>query len=282
MILDYSLTVVAAGSAILGVLCGVLGTFASVKKESLLADGISHATLPGAILAFIVVGNKNTGALLFGAFLFGGLAKFWVLRAERNPKISFDSALAISLSSFFGLGIVLLSWLQKFPNSSQAGLDRFLFGQSSAQLLSDVIFISVLCVIIIIIAALFWKEIETTLFDPVYAECVGFAPKRVNQALSALTVLGIVAGAQIVGVVLMCALLITPAATARMWSSRLSTNAVLASVIGAVSGALGTVISASVEKAPAGPSIVIVASALAAFSFILKNALFPRAGEGGV
>jgi manganese/zinc/iron transport system permease protein len=269
-----------AGSAALGVLCGILGTFSVVKKESLLADGISHATLPGVALAFIVAQTKNIAALLTGAFIFGILAKFCILRVSRHPKISFDSALAITHSSFLGLGIVLLSWLQKIPNASQAGLDRFLFGQSSAQLLSDVVTILILSVVIIIIALALWKKIEIALFDPIFAECINFAPKRVEKLLSVLTVLGIIVGIQIVGVILICALLITPAVTARIWSSRLSSNVVLASIIGALSGAIGTFLSASIEKAPAGPAIVIVASAFAALSFIVKEALpVKRAGD---
>lgn len=265
---DYTFQTVALGSALLGIVSGVLGSFAVLRKQSLLGDGVSHAALPGVVLVFLITGNKNTEVLLLGALATGLLATFLILTATRHSRIKFDSALAVTMSVFFGLGMVLLTYAQKVPNANQAGLKRFIYGQASTLLERDVILMAVCGSVLLALVVLFWKEFKLFSFDPEYARSLGFATGKLNLLLSLLIVLAIIIGLQTVGVVLMSAMLIAPAVAARQWSNRLWVMVVLASLFGAVSGILGTLLSSAVPGLPTGPVIVVCVTVIAAVSLL--------------
>ena len=263
---DYTFQVVALGSLLLGIVSGVLGCFAVLRKQSLLGDGISHSALPGIVIAFLLTGNKNVEILLLGALLAGLLATFSIIGVVKYTRIKFDSALALIMSVFFGFGMVLLSYVQKIPNSNQAGLSRFIFGQASTLLKRDLYVLSVAAVILLVLVGLFWKEFKLLCFDREYAESLGFSTQKINLLLSFMIVLTIIVGLQTVGVILMSAMLITPAASARQWTNRLSVMVGLSAVFGGISGVLGTMASSLVPKLPTGPSIVVCLSAIALLS----------------
>lgn len=265
---DYTFQVVALGSALLGVISGVLGSFAVLRKQSLLGDGVSHAALPGVVMAFLLTGSKNTEVLLLGALATGLLATFLIMGILRHSRVKFDSALALVMSVFFGLGLVLLTYSQKIPNANQAGLNRFIYGQASTLLIHDVKFMAACGGILLLIVLLLWKEFKLFSFDPAFAGTLGFGIGKLNLLLSFLVVLSIIIGLQTVGVVLMSAMLIAPAVAARQWSNRLWVMVTLAAFFGAVSGVVGTLISSSVSGLPTGPLIVVCASAIAAFSIL--------------
>ena len=265
---DYTFQTVALGSALLGIISGVLGSFAVLRKQSLLGDGVSHAALPGVVLAFLLTGSKNTEVLLTGALITGTLATLAIIMIVRNSRIKFDSALALVMSVFFGFGMVLLTYSQKIPNANQAGLKRFIYGQASTLMERDVILMAVCGGILLLLVFLFWKEFKLFSFDPEFAESIGFKTGRLNLFLSFLIVLSIIIGLQTVGVVLMSAMLIAPAVAARQWSNRLSVMVILASVFGALSGVLGTMISSSVAGLPTGPVIVSCVTVIAIISLL--------------
>ncbi len=265
---DYTFQTVALGAFLLGGISGVLGSFAVLKKQSLLGDGVSHAALPGVVIAFLVSGSKNTEVLLIGALLAGLIAAGMIEIIHRNTRVKFDGALALVMSVFFGLGMVLLTYAQKQPNANQAGLKRFIYGQASTMLLRDVHFMAAAGVVLITLVLLFWKELKLYIFDPSFALIQGFGSKRMNLLLSLLLVVGIVIGLQTVGVVLMSAMLITPAVAARQWTNRLGVMTALSALFGGFSGVAGTVVSAAVPQMPTGPVIVVVISLIAAFSLL--------------
>lgn len=265
---DYTFRTVAAGSAMLGVVSGVLGSFAVLRRQSLLGDGVSHASLPGVVLAFLLTGSKHTEVLLLGALLSGLLAIFVIVCITAYSRIKFDSALALTMSVFMGLGLVLLTYSQKIPNANQAGLGRFIYGQASALLREDLYLIGGCGMLMLVLVALFWKEFKVFSFDPMFARSVGFGTAKLNFLLSFLTVLAIMIGLQTVGVVLMSAMLTAPAVAARQWSNRLWAMVLLAAGFGAVSGIMGTIFSSSVPGLPTGPSIVVCATAIAMFSLL--------------
>lgn len=266
---DYTFQTVALGSALLGIISGVLGSFAVLRKQSLLGDGVAHAALPGVVLAFILTGSKNTEFLLLGALLSGLLATVFIMQIVKHSRIKFDSALALILSIFFGLGMVLLTYVQKIPNSNQAGLKRFIFGQAATLLQRDVILTAVCGTVLLLLTVLFWKEFKLFTFDSDFARSVGFSPHRLNLLLSVMIVLAIVIGLQTVGVILMSAMLIAPAVAARQWTDKLSVMVVLSAVFGALSGIAGTTVSSLVPKLPTGPCIVIFVSLLVLASLLL-------------
>ena len=265
---DYTFQTVALGSALLGIVSGVLGSFAVLRKQSLLGDGVSHAALPGVVLAFLLTGNKNTEVLLLGALFTGLCATFLIVNVVKHSRIKFDSALALVMSVFFGLGMVLLTYSQKVPNANQAGLKRFIYGQASTLLKRDVILMAVCGSILLFIVLLFWKEFKLFSFDPEFAQSLGFNTGKLNLLLSFLIVLTIIIGLQTVGVVLMSAMLIAPAVAARQWSNKLSVMVFLASAFGAISGVVGTLISSAFPGLPTGPVIVVCITIIAIFSLL--------------
>lgn len=265
---DYTFQIVALGSALLGVVSGVLGCFAVLRKQSLLGDGVSHASLPGVVLAFLLTGSKHTEVLLLGALLTGLLAMGLIVGISRNSRIRFDSALALVMSVFFGLGMVLLTYAQKVPNANQAGLKRFIYGQASTLLQRDVIFMAVSGCVLLAIVLLLWKELKLLAFDPEYAGTLGFPAGKLNLLLSVLLVAAIMMGLQTVGVVLMSAMLIAPAVAARQWTNQLWVMVMLASVFGALSGVAGTLISSAVPELPTGPVIAVCVTGIAAVSLL--------------
>lgn len=269
LLTDYTFQTVALGSALLGLISGVLGSFAVLRKQSLLGDGVSHSALPGVVMAFILTGSKNTETLLMGALVSGLMATFFITGIVRHSRIKFDSALALVMSVFFGLGLVLLTYVQKIPNSNQAGLNRFIFGQASTLLERDIILMAICGAVLLALVILFWKEFKLFTFDSDFAQSLGFSPKKMNLLLSFMIVLGIIIGLQTVGVILMSAMLIAPAVAARQWTNRLGSMASLAAVFGAVSGVAGTMASSMMPKLPTGPAIVVCISLIVVVSVLL-------------
>ncbi|MCK0123081.1 metal ABC transporter permease [Gelidibacter sp. F2691] len=267
---DYTLRTITLGTAILGAVTGMLGSFAVLRKQSLLGDAISHAALPGIALAFLITGAKDSNTLLIGALISGLLGTFWIRGIISKTHLKSDTALGLILSLFFGFGMLLLTFIQKQPNANQAGLDKYLFGQAATLVESDVWLMAIITGICVVVMFLFWKEFKLLLFDADYTKTLGFNTKIIDILITTFIVLAIVLGLQTVGVVLMSAMLLAPAAAARQWTNNLSTMVLLAAIFGAFSGVFGTAISASQDNLSTGPVIVLVASVFVIFSFIFS------------
>lgn len=267
---DYTLRTITLGTAILGGVTGMLGSFAVLRKQSLLGDAISHAALPGIALAFLFTGTKDTNVLLIGALISGLIGTFWIRNITSKTHLKSDTALGLILSLFFGFGMLLLTFIQKQPNADQAGLDKYLFGQAATLVESDVWLMVLVTGLSMLILLLFWKEFKLLLFDKDYAQTLGFNTKTIDVLITSFIVLAIVLGLQTVGVVLMSALLLAPAAAARQWTNNLGIMVIIAAILGACAGVFGTAISASQNNLSTGPVIVLVASVFVLFSFIFS------------
>lgn len=266
--IDYTFLTVALGSAAFGLISGTLGVYEVLRKRSLIGDAISHAALPGICLAFLISGTKETVFLLSGALLSGWLAALAVLYTARYTKIKYDTSLGMVLSVFFGFGLVLLTFIQKMPNANQAGLEKFLFGQAATLLNRDIQLMAVVGAVVLILVLLFWKEFKLLCFDGDYAVSLGFPVKALDVFLTGLVVISIVIGLQTVGVVLMSAMLISPAIAARQWTDRLPVMMTLSAAFGALSGILGTMLSSLGPRVPTGPVIIIVATGIVFVSIL--------------
>lgn len=278
---DYTFQVVALGAALLGMASGMIGSFAVLRRQSLLGDVVSHAALPGIAAVFLMTGTKDTVWLLIGALCSGLMATGFIIGVVRYSRVKFDTALALGMSVFFGLGLVLLTYVQKIPNSNQAGLQRFIFGQAAVLLKSDILVIAVTGAALLALTLLFWKEFKLLSFDPEFARSLGLPTRSLNVLLSAMTVAAIIAGLQTVGVILMSAMLVAPAVAARQWTNRLGVMVGLAALFGAVSGVAGTLASSALPKLPAGPAIVVAADVLVLISLALGRARSGRGRKGG-
>ncbi|MEI7025443.1 metal ABC transporter permease [Paenibacillus sp. y28] len=271
---DPNLQWVLLSCLLLGLGSGVLGSFAYLRKQSLMGDALSHAALPGVCIAFMLTGSKSVFLFLIGAAVSGLIATFGIGYITRHSRIKQDSALAIVLSVFFGIGIVLLTRIQHSGSGSQSGLDKFLFGQAAAQVKSDVWIMACISLLLILVCALFYKEFKLLSFDPGFARGLGLPVAVLDQFMMLLMVVSVVVGIQAVGVVLMAALLITPAVSARYWTERLGVMVILAGLFGAVSGVLGTFVSVSAHNLPTGPLCVLAATGL----FLISVVFAPRRG----
>ena len=260
---------VLVGSMALGASGGLLGAFAVLRKQGLLGDALAHASLPGIAVAFLIMQTKFLPGLLLGALVSGLLGALMIYFLISWSKIKMDTAMAAVLSVFFGIGILLLTYIQKQPLASQSGLESFLFGQAAALLKVDVQWILIAFFVILGVVLLMWKELKLFIFDQSFAMVIGYKRWVLEIVFMTIFVMSILMSLQAVGVVLTAALFITPAVSALLWSKRLSMVVLLSSLFGLVAGGVGALISAFFLKMPTGPVIVVVSSVIFTFSLFL-------------
>lgn len=263
---DYTFQVVALGTGLLGLMSGVIGSFTTLQKESLLGDALSHAALPGVIIGFMLIGRKEWLFLLGGAAVSGLVATALIQWMSKSGIVKFDSALSLILSSFFGFGLVLMTYAQQQPNADQAGIENFIYGQASSMLMRDVQMLAIASGIGLFLIIIFWKEFKLYTFNKQYAQTLGLNTQFIQFLISTLMIITIILGLEAVGVILMSALLVGPAVGARQWTNRLSVMVTLAGTFGLVSGVIGTLISSMYIQIPTGPSIVVILSSIVFFS----------------
>ncbi len=268
-VFNHTTITIATGAAVLGAVSGALGSFAVLRRQSLIGDAISHAALPGIVMAFILTGSKSPLVLMLGAGVAGLTGMLVVMLISSSNRVKYDSALGIVLSVFFGFGLVLLTWIQKRPEAAQAGLDRFLFGQAAALLRRDVWALATIAAVSFIVLAMLWKEFKILAFDRDYGVSLGLPMRRLDVLLTGLITVAIVLGLQTVGVVLMSAMIIAPASAARQWTNRLGRMVLLAGVFGAIAGVIGAVASSTIPRLPTGPSIVLAVGVIVIISLAL-------------
>ncbi|MEP2772215.1 MAG: iron chelate uptake ABC transporter family permease subunit [Fulvivirga sp.] len=271
---DPNIRYVVIGSILLTASSAIVGSFTFLKKKALVGDAVAHAVLPGVCLSFLIYGEKNPFVLIIGAFLTGWLSLILIDYISAKSKIKEDTAIGLILSVFFGIGIFMLTIIQKSGNAAQTGLDQFLFGKAASLVGQDLIAFAVIAVILISAVIFLFKEFTILAFDEDYASTLGLPVRAIELVLTTLTVLAVVVGIQAVGVVLMAAMLITPAAAARFWTEKIQVMVLLAAIFGAFSGLSGAYISYIAPSMPTGPWIVIVVSTIAFISFFMA----PRRG----
>lgn len=275
---NYTLFVVSIGSGILCLAAGVVGTFTYLRKRALIGDVISHSVLPGVTIAFMLSGMKNPLYFLLGAIL-SGLLSIWIVDyVQTKSKLKPDTILALVLSVFFGIGIVLLTKIQHSGNAAQSGLDSFLFGKAASMGMFDLQIFCVIAIINILCIIIFLRAFSLISFDENYAKGLGFNVGLLKSFIATLTVVTVAIGVQAVGVVLMAALLITPAAGARFLTNSIRIMLAYAGTFGFFSGIFGAFISYSGTGMPTGPWIVVVLSVftLTAILFGKRQGVFVR------
>lgn len=263
------------GTVILGFAAGSIGVFATLRKQALIGDALSHAALPGVVLAYILFNNKSLEVLLLGALTFAIIAMIIIELIRKFSIIKFDASMALILSSFFGLGNVLLNFVK---GSGQAGLNKFIFGEAATMIERDLLLLTISTIILIILSILFWKHIKLFIFDEVFYKSLGYKPTIIKTLLMMLTVLVVVTSIKTIGVILMSALLITPAVSSRQWSNSFKNNFILAGIFGSLSAGIGTLLSFMIKGLPTGPIIVVVLSVILLISLLLspKNGLINK------
>lgn len=280
---DHNTRVVLLGTGLLGAAAGAVGAFALLRKRALMGDALSHATLPGVALAFIASvawghAERSQGFLLLGATLTGILGVATMHLLERFTRLKEDAAMGIVLSVFYGAGVALLGVAQRMPGGNAAGLESFIYGKTASMVSSDALLIAIAASIVAAAVVIFYKEMTLLSFDPGYASSRGYPVALLDGIMLALVVAVTVIGLQAVGLILVIALLIIPAAAARFWTNRLSHMVALSALIGALACLIGAVLSALIEKMPSGATIVIVAASVFFLSLLFGTArgVIPR------
>lgn len=275
---DAATRTVMLGAGLLGLAGGVVGAFAVLRRRSLVTDAVSHASLPGVCLAYFAIGHRNFAAFLLGALVTGVIAAWCIAAIRAASRVKEDAAIGIVIGSFFGLGVVLSQVIQKQPTGNKAGLDGFIFGKAAAMVRSDALLITACAAGVLVLVALFYKELKLLCFDSEFAASQGWPARRLDLLLMSLICVCTVAGLPAVGIVLMVALLVIPPAAARFWTDRLAPMLMISGVVGLTAGVLGTALSAVLPAPrpdlgwPTGPVIVLVAAGAFIVSLLLGTA----------
>lgn len=256
------------GSVLLGISCGLLGSFIVVRKMALVGDALSHAVLPGVALGFLWNMTKDPVAILVGATLAGLLGAAVVTFIKQTTRLKEDAALGLVLASFFAAGICLMTMIQRLPTGNKSGLQNFLFGQAAAISADDVRLMAIVTAGAIAAIWIFYKEFLVTSFDAGFARVAGFPAQVIHYALMLLLAFAVVIALQAVGVVLVSAMLITPAAAAYLLTDRMSRMLWLAALFGMIAGAAGAFFSFLGPKLPTGPFMVLSATSVFALAFL--------------
>ena len=275
---DPSLRYALAGSILLGITCGLLGSFIVVRKMALVGDALSHAVLPGVALGFLWTQSKDPVLIFVGATVAGLIGTTVVSLIKQTTRLKEDAALGLVLASFFAIGICLVTMIQRLPTGNKSGIDKFLFGQAAAISAADVRLMAIVTVLCLVLIALFYKECLVTSFDVEFARAAGFPTQLIHHGIMLLLAFSVVIALQAVGVVLVSAMLITPAAAAYLLTDRMHRMLILAALFGVVAGALGAFMSFLGNNLPTGPFMVLGASAVfvTAFLFGPKHGLVVR------
>ncbi|WP_257159363.1 metal ABC transporter permease [Corynebacterium cystitidis] len=272
---NYTYTMVFVGTTAIGLVAGALGVFAYLRKQSLIADVISHSALPGTLLAFLFMSaiglqGRTMGGLIIGAVVVGVLATAAVNWIERNSIIALDTSMAVVLTGFFGAGMLLMQYIDRRPIPGKAGVQDYLFGNASTLTRNDITVSLVVGAFALAIMLLSWKEFTAASFDPEQSQLQGFSRSVVDTLMFTTLVIATVIGLKAVGLVLMVAFVITPAAAARQFSRSVRTMVLLAALIGASASAAGSYLSISFGPLPTGPVIAVVLAVILLLAIVFS------------
>ncbi len=271
--LGYNATLVALGSMLLGIAAGATGSFMVLRKRALVSDAMAHATLPGVGLAFILMvalggDGRNLAGLLLGSAVSAGIGLLLVDWMTARTRLGEDAAIGAVLSVFFGFGIVLLTIIQTMSGGRQAGLESFLLGSTAGMLMADATTIAVGGALSILAVWVLRRPMTLVAFDEGYARSVGVNVRLTDLMMMGLVLAVTVTGLKIVGLILIVALLIVPAVTARFWTERTSALIWISGLLGGIAGYAGSAVSAAYSNVPTGPVIVLIAAALFVVSLL--------------
>lgn len=246
-------------SIVVGIVCGIIGCFIVLRGLALMGDAISHAVLPGVAISFILDIN-----FFYGAVVAGVLTALSIGYVNQNSRIKNDSSIGIVFTAFLALGVLLMR-----ATHSGVKLDSILFGSLTSVQSSDMWMTIIVGAIVILVVVLFYKELLVSTFDPTMAAAYGLRTQLIHYMLMILLTLVTVASMQTVGVILVMALLITPASTAYLLTNRLWIMLVLSSIFGVISSLAGLYFSFKYDL-ESGAVIVITSFIIFAIVFFLS------------
>ncbi|XPP26501.1 MAG: metal ABC transporter permease [Leucobacter sp.] len=271
---NHTYRMVLFGTMTIGLVAGALGSFAYLRKQSLISDVISHAALPGTLLAFltavVVLGSdgRNMIGLIIGAVVIGTIAVLFANGVARSSKIRIDTAMAVTLAIFFGAGMLLMRIIANGAFPGKGGIQDYLFGNASVITVADLVTSIAVGALALVLMLVFWKEFALRTFDPDHSTVLGFRARTIDTLMFTTIVIATVIGVKAVGLVLMVAFIVTPPAAARQWTRTLPGMVALSAVFGALGSGIGAYLSIVLGKVPTGPLIVLTLFAIFLVSLI--------------
>ena len=284
---SYTFIIVGSGTFLLAAIAGAVGCITVLKGQSLIGDAIGHAAFPGIVLSFMLFMQREPVLLTLGAVVSGTTAFILIQVIKENSKLKLDAILAVVLSSFFGVGMVLKSHIQgnsTYKDAAQSGLSSYIFGQAAYIMKDDVKLIVYVGIPMLVLLILFYKEIKVFLFDEIYASTIGIKTVLLYGIILVMTMGIIATGLKLVGAILISSLLIIPAITALQWSDKFSRVLIIAGVVGGVSALIGTYISTAYDGMSTGATIILIMGSFAIISLVtgphgmIKNLRMRRHG----
>ena len=272
---NHTYRMVFFGTMTIGLVAGALGSFAYLRKQSLISDVISHAALPGTLIAFLVavtvlgIDGRNMVVLMVGAVIVGTLAALLANRIARVSKIRIDTAMAVVLTIFFGVGMLLMRVITNGNFAGKGGIQDYLFGNASVITVADLTTSLVVGAIALALMIVFWKEFALRTFDPDHAVVLGFRARTTDALMFTTIVIATVIGVKAVGLVLMVAFIVTPPAAARQWTRTLHGMVLVSGLFGALGSGIGAYLSVVLGGIPTGPLIVLTLFAIFVVSILI-------------
>lgn len=277
LLTDNTYAMTLYGATVIGVVAGALGTFAYLRKQSMISDVISHSALPGVLVVFLLLtasghSGRNLLGLMIGAVAAGTAAVYVTNLIPRISRVRLDAAMAVALSSFFGLGMLLMQYISHNPIPDKGGVQDYLFGNAPSITRAELLVSVVVGVITLAVVALFFKEFTLQSFDRRQAHVMGFNNTLIDALMFGAIAVATVIGLKSVGLVLMVAFLVTPPAIARQWTTTAASMTVVSGLVGGAASAIGTWLSIAYGPMPTGPVIVVTLFVL----LLASLALSPR------
>lgn len=271
ILFSYDFLVVAIGTVLLAIPSAIVGCFSVYKGQSLMADAVGHASYPGVVIAFMLFSIRSSVILTLGAAVVGILAYLTIQMIRKHSVIDFDAALAITLTGFFGLGMVLKSYLQgnsSYMRASQAGLKNYIFGSAAFIMKEDIIMIAICAIIATVLLVLFYKELVASIFDPQFASSIGISMPIVSGVLLLMMVMFIVVGLKRIGAILISSFLTMPCICANQHSRNLKQVLCIAAGVAGVSAFIGTFLSTAYSGIATGPMVILCMGTFTILSMI--------------
>ena len=268
---DTNINNVLIGTTMLGFTCGIVSVLVVLSKKALIVDAISHAVLPGICIGFMFTGVKNPIYLSIGGMIAGAVAVYLVDWISRISRIKKDASIAISLSVLFSFGVILLNIIQHSGNSNQSGLTDFLFGKAATIIQSDLYLFGVVFTFVVLTITVFFQHLKISLFDAGFAKTIGLSERLTQGLISGLVIISTAVGIQTVGIILMSALLISPASAALFWTNNFKKVILISGLFATLSSVLGVFVSFLSSDMPTGPWIIVILSFFALFSAFLSR-----------
>lgn len=273
---NHTYRMVFFGTMTIGLVAGALGSFAYLRKQSLISDVISHAALPGTLLTFLTaavvlgVDGRNMIGLIIGAVVVGTIAVLFANGVTRTSKIRIDTAMAVALTIFFGAGMLLMRIIANGVFPGKGGIQDYLFGNASVITIADLTTSIIVGSLALVLMLVFWKEFALRTFDPDHSTVLGFRARTIDMLMFTTIVIATVIGVKAVGLVLMVAFVVTPPAAARQWTRTLPGMVALSAMFGALGSGIGAYLSIVLGKVPTGPLIVLTLFAIFLFSLLFS------------